>query len=919
MTEATLTPDTVMPVDTAGRPITPSRLRRAMRVNIAAGIMGAAWFTVCAPQQILNVFYKNDLGATPGELGVMVSLVQLSAVFHLAAIFIYSWTRTRKLVWVVAHTVHRLLGFVLAGVSVYAAQGGDKALGIKVVAGAMVASWVLTTATTSGWWSWMADLVPESIRATFFGRRATIIRAVNMVWFFGVTFALDEIRVVNIFYVYAAVFAVGGVVGMADILVHALIPEPARGADVHRLGWREFTEPLRNRNFLSFSLAVGAWSFSVSVLGPFVPPYITAADGIGAPKTWLGINAAIIMATMIATGTAWGVVMDRFGRKPAVLLGSVHPIATWIGCFFLTPNNYPFILISTALVAGLLAAGFWDGSAQLMLTLTPPKNRNAYLSWHMALVGIIAAGGSYLGGWMGDTLAGFHYELRQGFVLGSFHVVALVSLVLSVLSVLMLARIREGSEKPVGFVITRLFTPGVFRTFMNLGTIAGPASPTQAARALRTMEGASSQLAVAEIIGRLDDPDPEVRQEAARALGRAGAEDAVAALIARLRDPESTIRPEAAQALGHIGDPHAFRALTEGLADPAPEIRHACALALKALGKPKESGRATRELRAFDGAVGDATVTAIISRLEDPDPEVREEAARALGRIGSPEAVDALILEVRNPDATTRTDAALALGRIGDPRAVPALFEALNSGSEELQEAAAQALGAIGDGASRGRLRRLLDEPRTERVFVSGAEAISKHGILEAACEILPHMHETSNPVLRRQLAIAMGNLLGRPGEFYAYLTSETSQQGRGLGRLVRGARRGIRSFRPAADADGQAALKEIAADLARVRGFMEAQDYGKAVDALHGHMRHLVRLAIGRQCPDDVALDYAFGRDGKLGLGFWFIREAERLTRGVNDAELVHADALLALYFLSAYRLPPEPQPRNKRGKAPS
>ncbi|MBE3069791.1 MAG: MFS transporter, partial [Planctomycetes bacterium] len=778
MPEPTVISDLATPLDTAGRPITPSRLHRAMRLNIAVGIMGAAWFTVCAPQQIMTVFYKNDLGATPGELGIMVSLVQLCAVFHLAAIFIYSHTRTRKAVWVTAHVLHRLLGFVLAGVSVYAAQGGDKGLGTKIVSGAMVVSWVLTTSTASGWWSWMADLVPENIRATFFGRRATIVRAVNMVWFFGVTLALDEIHVVSIFYVYAAVFAVGGVVGVLDIALHAAIPEPDRGHDVPRMGWREFTEPLRNRNFLGFSLAVGAWSFSVSVLGPFVAPYITAADGIGAPKTWLGINAAIIQLTMIATGTAWGVVMDRFGRKPAVLLGSIHPIATWIGCFFMTPGNYPFILISTALVAGLLAAGFWDGSAQLMLTLTPAKNRNAYLSWHMATVGIIAAGGSYLGGILGDAMAGFHYELWAGFVIGSFHIVAAVSFVLSVLSVLMLVRIREGSEKPVGFVVTRLFTPGVFRTFMNLGTITGPANPVATARALRTLDGASSQLAVTDVMGRLDDPDPEVREEAVRALGRAGSLDSVETLIERLRDPASTIRPDAAQALGRIGDPRAVPALTEALADAMPEVRHACALALKAIGKPRESERAIRGLRALDGAVGDTVVAGIVGHLDDPDVEVQEEAARALGRIGSPEAVGALLAQVKDSASAIRTDAARALGRIGDPRAVPALVEALNSGPEELAEAAARALGSIGDGASRARLRRLLHEPHTERVFVSGAEAISHHGILEAAWEILPRMHDTANPVLRRQLAIAMGNLLGRPGEFYAYLTSETAQQG---------------------------------------------------------------------------------------------------------------------------------------------
>src|SRR4030042_326870 len=139
MTDVTLTQDQVLPVDTGGR-LTPPRPRRAMHVNILVGTMGAMWFTVCGPQQILSVFYKNELGSTPGELGDMISLVQFSSVFNLAAIFIYSRTRTRKWWWTVAHVLHRLFGFVLAGVAVYAAQGGDRDFGAKVIMLAMVVS-----------------------------------------------------------------------------------------------------------------------------------------------------------------------------------------------------------------------------------------------------------------------------------------------------------------------------------------------------------------------------------------------------------------------------------------------------------------------------------------------------------------------------------------------------------------------------------------------------------------------------------------------------------------------------------------------------------------------------------------------------------------------------------------------------------
>jgi HEAT repeat protein len=826
MQAADVTPVNGITLDSHDRPITPSRLRRAMNLNIAVGAMGMAWYAVCSAQQVIQVFFKNHLHATDSELGLLVAVAGWAAPCHLAAIFIYGRLTNRKHFWVIAHIFHRLLGYVLAGVAIYAQMGGNTQLGINILIVASAVSWVLMTISAAGWWSWMADLVPENIRGTFFGRRAVLVHSTNMLWFFGIMLSLDYLKGANdghVLWIYAVVFAIGGTLGILDIALHAFIPEPKRHPGETNIGWREFFEPVRNRNFMQFSVAIGVFGFAIGVWGPFLAPYITAdpggtGGGLGAPNKWLGIMFVISQGIWILTVTAWGILMDRFGRKPTVILGALFPLS-WIGYLFVTPNNYIYILPFIALLGGLISPGYWNGVGQLMLTLTPQKNRTTFVCWHNVVAAVIGSGGPLVGGvlkdtidrpemhaWLGPSMAGLKQAILAvglpselwGIHITSFHAVGLLSLVLFVPCVILLGRIREGSERPVGFVVSRLATPGVFRTFLNLGSIASPASSTRTARALRTMDGVSGHLAAADVVKRLDDPDPEVREEAARALGRIGSHEAVDALIQRLRDPNSTIRP----------------------------------------------------------------------------------------------------------------DAARALGQIGSPAAVPALIEALSSGSVELEEACAQALGAIGDRAARTRLKRLLGEQRTERVFVSIAEAMSKLGIIEAGWEILPRIHETANPVLRRQLAIAMGNLLGNPGEFYAYLTGETSHQGARLGRLFRGARRAVRSFRPvAANAAERAALKDLEADLPRIRGLMEAQAYGPAIEAIHEQIRSLVRLTTKRELEDEVALEYALARDVKLGLGFWFVQRIRSLMDRIKDTELLHADALLALYFLSAYRLPPEPR----------
>ncbi len=88
-------------------------------------------------------------------------------------------------------------------------------------------SWVLFNISSSGWWSWMADLFPERTRGTFFLRRSAVLNVVNILWFFGVTIALDVFSATP-FLVYAVVFLIGGIAGILDILLHIPIPEPVR-------------------------------------------------------------------------------------------------------------------------------------------------------------------------------------------------------------------------------------------------------------------------------------------------------------------------------------------------------------------------------------------------------------------------------------------------------------------------------------------------------------------------------------------------------------------------------------------------------------------------------------------------------------------------------------------------------------------
>ena len=59
------------------------------------------------------------------------------------------------------HSIHRFAGFAVAASAALFASGAGRAPAALLVSAAMIASWAAMNLTSSGWMSWMADLIPE--------------------------------------------------------------------------------------------------------------------------------------------------------------------------------------------------------------------------------------------------------------------------------------------------------------------------------------------------------------------------------------------------------------------------------------------------------------------------------------------------------------------------------------------------------------------------------------------------------------------------------------------------------------------------------------------------------------------------------------------------------------------------------------
>ncbi len=246
--------------------------------------------------------------------------------------------------------------------------------------------------------------------------------------------------------------------------------------------------------------------------------------------------------------------------------------------------------------------------------------------------------------------------------------------------------------------------------------------------------------AIALVVGLMDDPEPEVRAQAARVAGDLRAKDATDRLIGLLADPSPRPRFFAAIALGRIGAAGArtaealdplLKLLAEN-ADRDPFLRHAAVLGLAGL---KDAGK-------------------LLARAGDAPPAVRRGVLLALRRL---EAVE-IARFLADPDPSLVIEAARAIYDVPIPAAM-AQLAATEPATESATEPAT--------GASEALLRRIINACRriggageAEKVAAIAARASAP---LSVRLECLEILGEWSRPAGRDRLMALWRPLPPRP------------------------------------------------------------------------------------------------------------------------------------------------------------
>ncbi len=444
-----------------------------------------------------------------------------------------------------------------------------------------------------GWMTLMGDLVPGEMRGRFFGRRSAVIGLVGMVAALLAGQILDRVTGAPQGFPpdyngFLVIYALALCILAVEAWAWSRVPEPGRRRPAKRVNFRRLWKlPFGHTRFMWFTAFVCAWTFAQGIAGPFYAVFML--EELRISYSTIAILQGVNILAMILTYPLWGYLSDRFGHATVLRLGAIGIAATPLLWVSATPGHLiPLGIVH--LLMGVSMSAFNLGTTNVLLGTMPEQHRAVYPAIHRFLTAFPSVAAPLVGGVLAErfpvsgTAFAHLFEGLAGASPGHLRGLFLCSGALVVLALVFLFRFGAEKDARARDVLRAVSRRHPLATAYRLFRLRRARSASDRAAAVRDLGVLASPLATDALVRALDDPNPDVRRQAAISIGESRDPAATAALLSELDDPEVDTRPEVIRALGRVGSAEAVPHLIRLLRDPDWQVRISSMAALGRIG-----------------------------------------------------------------------------------------------------------------------------------------------------------------------------------------------------------------------------------------------------------------------------------------------------------------------------------------------
>jgi len=297
---------------------------------------------------------------------------------------------------------------------------------------------IAANAGSPAWFSWIGDLVDESQRGRWFGKRIAIFGIVTIVSTIGAAFLLDFLKTKNLtlfgFIVLFLIAIISRTISRYYLSKHY---EPEIKIEKENyFSFSIFIKKALYNNFGRFAIFRALLNGATAIGGPFFVVYMLK-DLKFSYLTMIIVQMALTFFTLIFINW-WGKFSDKYGNyevfKITIILIAACPIS------WLFSENPIYLIFVPQLLGGIGWGGFNLAASNYIFDCVTPQKRGLALSYADLLNGI----GIFIGGIIGIILVS---TLTISFMNTFLFIFLISGICRLIIGLIMLPRIKEVKEK----------------------------------------------------------------------------------------------------------------------------------------------------------------------------------------------------------------------------------------------------------------------------------------------------------------------------------------------------------------------------------------------------------------------------------------------------------------------------------------